>query len=104
MKNVVMLIVAALFLSSGIALAVPPGKTLDFSKSPMGTVTFSGKIHADAGVKCMECHNAEVFPKMKQGTVEIKMDKIYAGELCGKCHNGKRAFSAKTSCNRCHKR
>ena len=104
MKKFVLLIVAGLFLVSGSALAVPPGKTLEFTKSSMGKVTFSGKIHADAGVKCMECHNPETFPKMKQGTVEIKMAKIYAGELCGKCHNGKRAFAAKTSCTRCHKR
>ncbi len=104
MKKVILLIVASLFLVSGAALAVPPGKTLDFTKSPMGKVTFSGKIHADAGVKCMECHNPETFPKMKQGTVEIKMAKIYAGEQCGKCHNGKRAFEAKKNCKKCHKR
>ncbi len=104
MKKVVLLIVASLFLVSGAALAVPPGKTLDFTKSPMGKVTFSGKIHADAGVKCMECHNPEMFPKMKQGTVEIKMAKIYAGEQCGVCHNGKRAFEAKKNCKKCHKR
>jgi len=103
MKKVVLLIVAGLFLVSGAALAVPSGKTLEFTKSPMGKVTFSGEEHADAGIKCKECHNAEMFPKMKQGTVEIKMAKIYAGELCGKCHNGKRAFEAKKNCNKCHK-
>jgi c(7)-type cytochrome triheme protein len=87
-----------------IALAVPAGKELKFEKSSMGTVTFSGQIHKDAGASCKECHNADMFPKMKQGTVEIKMDKIYAGELCGKCHDGKRAFSAKADCVRCHKK
>lgn len=87
-----------------IALAVPAGKTLEFDKSSMGKVTFSGQIHKDAGVSCKECHNKEMFPKMKKGTVEIKMDKIYAGELCGVCHNGGRAFEAKTSCTRCHKK
>ncbi len=104
MKKVVLLIVAGLFFVSGIALAVPPGKTLEFTKSPMGKVTFSGKVHADAAVKCKECHNPETFPKMKQGTVEISMAKIYAGELCGKCHNGTRAFAAKANCAKCHKR
>ena len=87
-----------------VALAVPSGKELNFEKSSMGTVTFSGKIHKEAGVKCKECHNKDMFPKYKQGTVEIKMDKIYAGELCGKCHNGNRAFEAKKNCNRCHKK
>lgn len=104
MKKSLLLVVAGLFVLSGIALAVPSGKTLEFTKSSMGKVTFSGKIHADAGVKCQECHNPDTFPKMKFGTVEIKMAKIYAGELCGKCHNGERAFAAKTSCTRCHKR
>ncbi len=84
------------------AIAVPPGKTLTFDKSSMGPVEFSGTTHKDAGVSCKECHNKDMFPKMKQGTVAITMDQIYAGELCGKCHNGTRAFEAKTSCNRCH--
>jgi c(7)-type cytochrome triheme protein len=43
-----------------------------------------------------------MFPKMKQGTVKITMDEIYAGKLCGACHNGKRSFDAKSNCNRCH--
>lgn len=104
MKKIVLLLVVALFLSSGIALAVPAGKTLVFDKSPMGKVTFSGSEHAEAGLKCKDCHNPEMFPKMKKGTVEIKMAKIYAGQLCGKCHNGTRAFAAKGNCTRCHKR
>jgi c(7)-type cytochrome triheme protein len=103
MKKVVLLIVACLFFVSGAALAVPAGKTLEFTKSPMGKVIFSGEDHAEAGIKCKECHNPEMFPKMKQGTVEITMEKIYAGELCGKCHNGTRAFEAKKNCKECHK-
>jgi c(7)-type cytochrome triheme protein len=39
---------------------------------------------------------------MKQGTVTITMEQIYAGKLCGVCHNGQRAFDAKSNCNRCH--
>ncbi len=104
MKKVLLSIVAGLFLFSGIVYAVPSGKTLEFTKSSMGKVTFSGEEHAEAGIKCKECHNPDMFPKMKKGTVEIKMSKIYAGELCGKCHNGTRAFAAKANCNRCHKR
>lgn len=104
MSKMLILLAIGLFACTTVALAVPPGKTLEFKKSPMGKVIFSGKIHADAGVKCAECHNPDTFPKMKFGTVEIKMEEIYAGKLCGKCHNGTRAFAAKTSCNRCHKR
>ena len=49
------LAVAAFAALSPSASAVPPGKTLEFS-SPMGTVHFSGKVHADAGLKCNACH------------------------------------------------
>jgi c(7)-type cytochrome triheme protein len=103
MKSLV-LIVMTVLLSASLAWAVPASKELEFTKSSMGKVTFSGKVHAGAGIKCKECHNKDVFPKMKQGTVTIKMNAIYAGELCGKCHNGERAFAAKGNCNRCHKR
>ena len=104
MYKMMVLLVAVLMVLSGVALAVPSGKTLVFEKSPMGKVTFSGEEHAEAGIKCKECHNADMFPKMKKGTVEISMKKIYAGELCGKCHNGTRAFAAKGNCTKCHKR
>lgn len=102
MKKILVLLTVLAFCAVTVAVAVPPGKTLEFNKSPMGMVTFSGKIHKDAGVKCMECHNKDVFPKMKKGTVEIKMADIYAGKYCGVCHNGQRAFEAKSNCGRCH--
>lgn len=102
MKKILLLIAVVAFCGVTAAVAVPPGKMLDFSQSSMGTVTFSGQIHKDAGVKCMECHNKDMFPKMKKGTVEIKMADIYAGKYCGLCHNGQRAFEAKSNCNRCH--
>ena len=102
MQRLTVLIVSILFLSSSVALAVPAKKTLEFDKSPMGTVTFDGTLHKEAGNKCKDCHNKEMFPKMKQGTVEITMNDIYAGKLCGVCHNGNRAFDAQGNCNRCH--
>lgn len=102
MKKILVLLSLLVFSVVAVAVAVPPGKTLTFDKSPMGPVEFSGTIHKNAGISCKECHNPEMFPKMKKGTVQISMDKIYAGELCGKCHNGTRAFAAKQNCNRCH--
>ena len=102
MQRLTILIVTILFLSSSIALAVPAKKTIEFEKSPMGTVTFDGTLHKEAGNKCKDCHNKGMFPKMKQGTVAITMDDIYAGKLCGVCHNGDRAFDAQGNCARCH--
>ena len=103
MKKLLILVCVMLAVATA-ALAINPGKELKFEKSSMGTVTFSGQVHKDAGVSCKECHNKDMFPKYKQGTVEIKMDMIYAGQLCGKCHDGTRAFEAKKNCNRCHKK
>ena len=102
MRKLTVLFVTILFLSSSVALAVPAKKTIEFNKSPMGAVTFDGTVHKEAGAKCKECHNSDMFPKMKQGTVTITMDEIYAGNLCGVCHNGGRAFDAKGNCARCH--
>lgn len=102
MQNIATLFVTVLFLSSSLALAVPSGKTLEFSKSPMGVVTFDGALHRDAGSKCKDCHNKDAFPRMKQSTVKITMDDIYAGKYCGVCHNGERAFDAQGNCAKCH--
>jgi c(7)-type cytochrome triheme protein len=100
-KAIVVTLVSILSFSAS-ALAVGPGTVIEFNKSPMGKVLFDGKKHKEAGVACKECHNDEMFPKMKQGTVQITMAEIYAGRLCGVCHNGKRAFGTQGNCNRCH--
>lgn len=102
MRNLILLVVMVLFVVSGSALAVPGGKTIEFKNSPMGTVKFDGEKHKLAGNKCKDCHNDNMFPAMKQGTVKITMEQIYAGKLCGVCHNGKKAFEAKGNCQRCH--
>jgi len=102
MKMIMILAVALVFALSASALAVTASKELVFDKSPMGKVTFSGKVHS--AFKCEECHNPEMFPKKKQGTVSIKMANLYAGKLCGKCHDGNTAFKALGSCNKCHKK
>jgi c(7)-type cytochrome triheme protein len=87
----------------GNALAVPSGKTAEWD-TPMGKVVFDGKIHADKGVKCTECH-VKIF-KMKKGSTEMKMADINAGKFCGECHNGSRAFATKepANCGKCHKK
>lgn len=102
MSRMIVLIATVLFVSASLALAVGPGKTIEFKNSPMGTVKFDGDLHKKAVASCKECHNENMFPKMKQGTVKITMEQIYAGNLCGVCHNGKKAFEAKGNCQRCH--
>lgn len=106
MKRLILLGCAIFFvLTATNVMAVSKGNTLSFDKSRMGTVTFDGTRHNEIATKgCRECHNPELFPKMKQGTVAILMENIYAGEQCGFCHNGGRAFAAKGNCKRCHQR
>jgi c(7)-type cytochrome triheme protein len=93
-----------LFALTAVAFAVPAGKTLVFDKSPQGKVIFDGAKHAEAGFKCTDCHNKDIFPKMKKGSTEITMDAIRAGKLCGSCHNGNAAFQPEGNCTRCHKK
>jgi c(7)-type cytochrome triheme protein len=92
------LVIAVAFLV-GSAFAVPPGKTVVF-KSAMGNVTFDGKIHADKGFKCNDCHT-KIFP-MKQ--TKLTMAAMKEGKECGTCHNGEKAFSVKKDCMKCHKK
>ena len=77
MQKLIVLIVAIFLVSTSVVLAVPAKKTISFNDSSMGNVIFDGTVHKEAGIKCKECHNSGMFPKMKQGTVKITMDEIY---------------------------
>jgi len=84
-----------------VTLAVPTGKTIEFTKSPMGKVIFSGKIHADKGLTCNACH--PTLFSFKKGTVKIKLADHQEGKkYCFSCHNGTKAFIVKDNCNKCH--
>jgi len=90
------------FVSTSV-IAVPPGKTIVYEDSKMGNVTFDGKIHADHGKKCTDCH-PKLFP-MKKGATKITFTQHTAGkETCFACHNGKVAFKAMGNCAKCHKK
>ena len=97
-------IFAALMLSIGSVMAVPSGRTVEFS-SPKGKVTFDGKIHADKGLKCADCHTAPKLFEMKKGGDKLTMAAMNDGKFCGSCHDGKKAFSVKApaDCVKCHK-
>lgn len=98
-------VISALVLSmvAASAYAVSSGKTVEWDAS-MGKVTFDGKVHADKGLKCVDCHS-KIF-KMKKGSAEMKMADINAGKFCGECHNGSKAFDVKKpeNCSKCHKK
>jgi c(7)-type cytochrome triheme protein len=104
MKKVAILLTVLIVMAFiGSALAVPPGKTVEYAGGAMGKVVFDGKIHADKGKKCNDCHT-KIFP-MKKGQVKIT-GPHKPGEFCGNCHNGEIAFlqSDMKNCKRCHKK
>lgn len=94
--------IAVVFIGS--AMAVPPGKTVEFAGGGAGKVVFDGKIHADKGLKCNDCHT-KIF-QMKKGAVKITMADMNAGKNCGECHNGTKAFKSSdaANCAKCHKK
>jgi hyperosmotically inducible protein len=101
----ILAVFAALMLSIGNVMAVPSGKTVEFA-SPMGKVTFDGKVHADKGFKCADCHTKPKLFEMKKGGDKITMAAMNEGKFCGTCHDGKKAFSVKApaDCAQCHKK
>ena len=60
--------------------------------------TYPHKVHTQL-LACANCHPA-IF-QMQRGADPITMEKIFAGEFCGRCH-GKVAFEVPTGCPRCH--
>jgi len=99
-----LMVVAAAAAFFGSVMAAPPGMKVEFSGGPMGKVTFDGKVHADKGLKCNDCHT-NIF-QMKKGAAKITMAAINKGEYCGTCHNGTKAFKAgdAKNCTTCHKK
>jgi c(7)-type cytochrome triheme protein len=99
---VFVLVVVVTFAMAVSAFAVQAGKTVEFTPKGADKVVFDGKIHADKGLKCADCHPG-VF-KMKKGGDVITMKDINEGKFCGSCHNGTKAFGAKdaATCVKCH--
>ncbi len=89
----------------GAALAVPPGKTFEFADGKQGKVVFDGKIHADKGNKCPDCHT-KIWKMKKADNPKMTMAEMNDGKFCGTCHNGTKAFATKDekNCGKCHKK
>lgn len=102
MKKFFVFAVAVCFVFSltGLAMAVSKEKKIEYDEKTTGKVVFDGKAHADAGLKCKDCH--PTLFKMKKGDKLTKAD-MKAGKSCGACHDGKKAFGL-TECAKCHKK
>lgn len=99
----VVALVLAAALSMGSAMSAPPGKPIEYAGGAAGKVVFDGKVHADKGLKCPDCHT-KIWP-MKKGAA-MKMADLNEGKSCGTCHNGEKAFktSDTANCAKCHKK
>ncbi len=103
-KTALFIVLVVIVAFVGTALAVPPGKTVEFAGASAGKVVFDGKVHADKGLKCNDCHT-KIF-MMKKGSAKITMADMNAGKNCGECHNGTKAFKSSdaANCGKCHKK
>jgi len=111
MKNLTImlsLLIALAFVSN--AMAVMPGKTVEFPDGAMGKVVFKGDTHSmKQGMKCSDCH-----PKpfgMKKGSFKMTKEDHGKADYCGKCHDGKEHFgktvfsqSTEADCGKCHQK
>ena len=72
-------------------------------KNRGGDVVFSHAAHVD-GMKlaCNDCHD-KLYTDSKKHK-KVSMREMKNGKSCGFCHNGKRAFSVKSDCAKCHKK
>ena len=107
MKRFFIVLVAACFVFAlaGGAMAVGPGKKVEWDEKTQGKVVFDGKAHKDAGLNCADCHTKPKLFAMKKS--EHKMADMQAGKFCGACHDGKKSFSVKADakeCDKCHKK
>jgi c(7)-type cytochrome triheme protein len=102
-KITVLLVVLVALAFVGSAFAVMPGKTVEYAGGDVGKVVFSGDTHGTKqGMKCADCH-----PKpfaMKKGAFKMTKEDHGKADLCGKCHDGQKAFSQSTEadCGKCH--
>ncbi len=102
MKQALTLVCAlvVLFAFVSVAMAVGPGKTVQFPNGKQGKVVFDGKSHADAKLTCKDCH-PDPFAMKK--SVKISKADHDSGKYCFKCHDGKKTFGSK-DCAKCHKK
>jgi c(7)-type cytochrome triheme protein len=103
MKKVLVVAISAFFLVgfAGGAFAVSKDKKVEFDGKTEGKVVFDGTVHANANLKCADCHSKPKLFEMKK--LPLTMDDMKAGKSCGTCHDGKKAFAV-AECAKCHKK
>ena len=102
MRNLYAATVILLLLASS-GFAKVGGGDVVFPGKQAGKAVFSHDFHVgEAGLSCTECHDRLYVTHKKDK--RVTMAEMNKGKSCGACHNGKKAFSVKGECNRCHKK
>ena len=103
MKKLFVVAIAAFFVVglAGGVFAVGKDKKVEWDGKTAGKVIFDGKSHADAKLKCADCHSKPKLFEMKK--VPLTMADMKAGKSCGACHDGKKSFGI-AECAKCHKK
>jgi c(7)-type cytochrome triheme protein len=94
-------IIALLLFALPVMAAVGGGNVAIKNKG--GLAVFSHETHVTgSGLKCTECHD-KLYTNVKQHK-KVTMKQMQKGKSCGDCHDGKKAFSVKGDCAKCHKK
>lgn len=102
MKRCLAVVAGIVLLGAGSALAAVGGGEVTL-KNTGGDVIFSHEVHVEGMVlACTECHD-KLYTSAKQHKI-VAMKQMEKGKSCGACHDGKKAFSVKGDCAKCHKK
>ena len=72
-------------------------------KNKGGDVIFSHNTHVEStSLACTDCHDKLYLSRGQHKATTMKQ--MQKGKSCGSCHNGKKAFSVKGDCAKCHKK
>ena len=102
MKRIAAMAACIVLTTAGAALAAVGGGDITM-KNKGGDVVFSHELHVEgAQLECTQCHE-KLYLSVKQHKA-VSMKQMQKGKSCGLCHNGKKAFSVKGDCAKCHKK
>lgn len=102
MKQLAALSACVLLFTSGVASAAVGGGDITL-RNKGGDVVFSHQTHVEGmQLACTACHDKLYLNTQKHAAVSMKQ--MRKGKSCGACHNGKKAFSVKSDCAKCHKK
>ena len=102
MRKIAAVIACIVLMGIGNALAAVGGGNITLNNKG-GNVVFSHDTHVEgAALACTECHDKLYTSSRQHKTATMKQ--MQQGKSCGACHNGKKAFSVKGDCAKCHKK